>query len=285
MKKTKQAQKDFTFAQLPHNRTEVFVDCYKMRFGTLLCIGLIILAFSLPLLGAEIFTDIVGTSLYTRMLEGELTKDEFLSAMSSLRVFVALLDIPCWVVFSVGLSGITRIVRQLAWGEPVFFFNDFAQGVKESVGRFIAVFAICSVLNFVSVFFTNWLSELSIIAYAPMVLLIFVVLPVGLWMLAQSTVYNVGFKKAFSNGIAFYGKNILQTLGFIAVACLVSVLKLIAALIVKYVTFLVVIVVFTPAYALFLFLFCSSVFDRYINRENFPDYYDKGVYRMDSPLK
>lgn len=285
MKKLKQSQQDFTFAQLPHNRTEVFVDCYKMRWGTILVIGLFVLLFCLPLLCAEIFTDIVGTSIYDRLLKGEITETEAIASLNSLRVLVALIDIPCWACLAVGLAGTTRVIRQLAWGEPIFFFSDFKQGIKESSLRFVAIFAICALLNFVREFCQRWLSSISILSLVPFVLLIFIVLPVALWMLSQSTIYKVSFGRSFSNGIAFYGKTLLQTLATVVVACLAWFITLISAIIVKYVLFVLVIVLLVPAYLMFWFLFSSSVFDQYINKTNYPDFYDKGVYRLDTPVK
>lgn len=285
MKKLKQSQQDFTFAQLPHNRTEVFVDCYKMRWGTILVIGLFVLLFCLPLLCAEIFTDIVGTSIYDRLLKGEITETEAIASLNSLRVLVALIDIPCWSCLAVGLAGATRVIRQLAWGEPIFFFSDFKQGVKESSLRFVVIFAICALLNFVREFCQRWLSSIFILSLVPFVLLIFIVLPVALWMLSQSTIYKVSFCRSFSNGIAFYGKTLLQTLATVVVACLAWFITLISAIIVKYVVFALVIVLLVPAYLIFWFLFSSSIFDQYINKTNFPDFYDKGVYRLDTPVK
>lgn len=285
MKKLKQSQQDFTFAQLPHNRTEVFVDCYKMRWGTILVIGLFVLLFCLPLFCAEIFTDIVGTSIYDRLLKGEIPETEAIASLNSLRVLVALIDIPCWACLAVGLAGATRVIRQLAWGEPIFFFSDFKQGIKESSLRFVVIFAICALLNFVREFCQRWLSSISILSLVPFVLLIFIVLPVALWMLSQSTIYKVSFGRSFSNGIAFYGKTLLQTLATVVVACLAWFITLISAIIVKYVVFVLVIVLLVPAYLMFWFLFSSSVFDQYINKTNFPDFYDKGVYRLDTPVK
>lgn len=285
MKKSKQSQQDFTFAQLPHNRAEVFVDCYKMRWGTILGIGLIILLFCLPLLCAEMFTDVVGTSIYDRMQKAEITETEAIAALNSLRVLVALIDIPCWTCLAVGIAGVTRIIRQLAWGEPIFFFSDFKQGIRDNAWRFVAIFAICALLNFMREFCQRWLTDISVLAFVPFVLLIFVLLPVALWMLAQSTIYKVGFAKSFSNGVAFYGKTILQTLATVVVACLMWFITLISAIIVKYVVFVSVIVLLVPTYWMFWFLFSSSIFDQYINKTQFPDFYDKGVYRLDAPVK
>lgn len=284
-KTTKQAQQDFTFAQLPHNRAEVFADCYKMRFVTILCLGLVMLLFCLPLFGVQLFTDIVGNSIYDRLLKGELTDAEATSSLNSLRVLTSVIAIPCWVCFAVGLSGVMRIIRQLAWGDPVFFFSDFRQGIKDSVGRFVAVFAICATLNFVQVFCVRWLSGLSVIAYAPSVLLVVVALPAAVWMSLQTVVYNVKFGKCFTNAIAFYGRTIFQTLGLVLLACAVWAVTLIASLMVKYIVFAVIVVLVLPAYLLTSFLFASGVFDKFLNKESFPDYYDKGVYRMDSPEK
>lgn len=284
MKKRKQAQSDFTFEQLPHNRKEVFFDCIRLHWKMLLCLGLISLLFALPVIACEAFTDIVWSSIYVRLTNGEITQDAATAYLSSLRVFSAMLSVVGWLIFSVGLAGIARVIRQLAWGEPIFFVSDFVQGIRQNVGKYLAVFGICAVVKFASTFFTEWFAETSLLAYIPFVLLACFFMPIGLWILSQVAVYQVSFGKACTNAMAFFGDGIWQTTIFTLLACAPSLLSL-ASAVVKYVTIVVAIVVTLPLYCLCWFLFCSATFDRYINSGSFAELYDKGVYRLDSPVK
>lgn len=285
MKKTKQAQSDFTFAQLPHNRKEVFIDCIKLHWKLLLCLGLILLLFCVPIIGTEAFKDIVWSSIYSRLTNGEITQDQATAYLSSLQVLAALIDIFGWAIFSVGLSGVARIVRQLAWGEPIFFASDFTQGIKQNVGRFVAVFAICAAAKFAEVFFKQWFAQVTIAAYIPLVLFVCGVLPIGLWILAQTVVYDVTLGKACGNATAFLGKNLWQTMLFVLSICAVELLSFVSSAVLKYVVLVIIIVVILPLYCLMWFLFCSVTFDKFINANNFKELYDKGVYRLDSPVK
>lgn len=283
-KKTQQAKQDFTFAQLPHNRKEVFFDCIKMQWKTLLLLGVIALAFCLPLVATEFFVDSVWASLYQRFNSGAITEDELQVSLKSLQVLKSLISVLCWTVFAVGVSGIARVVRQLAWGDPIFFGSDFAQGIRQNVGKFAIVFAICAAVDFLSVFMQQWFSSTTVLAYLPFVLLCCFVFPVSLWVLSQTAVYKVKFGKAFKNGMAFFGKNIWQTMIFVLLFGCVKLVTLMAATVWKYVVCASFALLF-PLYCLAWFLVCSHSFDEFINKNEFQELYDKGVYRMDSPAK
>ena len=70
MKKRQVAKSDFTFAQLPHTRREVFFDCLKLRFGTIVLCGLMLLLFALPLLSVYAVRDVVLLSVYRSLADG-----------------------------------------------------------------------------------------------------------------------------------------------------------------------------------------------------------------------
>lgn len=281
MRRVKQAKQDYTFAQLPHNRKEVFFDCLKMRFGTVICIGLLLLASSLPLLCIGIFKDVVTSNIYARFVANEITEIQAEAYLNSLDVFAAILSVVGWVAFSLGLAGAVRIIRQLIWGEPVFFWSDFSQGIKQNAGKYVAIFAIVAVVNLISVICIRWLNNVPIVNYIPLVVLIVIVFPIGFYVLAQSAVYDVKFGKSIANGIAFFGKTIWQTLCFALIAIAFGLLRFIPAIIVKYVVIVVCETILLPMYVMAGMLFCCSVFDKYLNANAYPELYDKGVYRMD----
>lgn len=281
MKKRKQASSDFTFAQLPHNRKEVFFDCLKLRFGTVVCCGLLLLLFLLPVLAVEAAYDIVQLSIYNSVVDGTLSEMQAAVYSGELQIYTSLAQAVCMCIFAVGLAGTVRVLRQLVWGEPIFFWVDFKRGIRQNAARFVAVFAICALTNVLSVLCSTMLDDMPIIGYIPLGALIFVVVPVALFVLSQSTVYDVGFGKAISNGLAFYGKRLWQTLLFTALIVAVALTRFAPISVLKYLLLILCTVFLLPMYVMAWLLVSYGVFDETINKENYPELFDKGVYRLD----
>lgn len=281
MKKSKQASSDFTFAQLPHNRKEVFFDCLKLRFGTVVCCGLLLLLFLLPLIAIEITYDIVNLNIYNSLIGGQMSEMQATLYKNELQLYTSLAQTVCLGIFAVGLAGVARILRQLVWGEPIFFWVDFKRGIRQNAARFVSVFAICALANVASVLCSTMLDEMPIVGYIPLGALIFAVVPIALFVLSQSAVYNVGFGKAISNGLAFYGKRLWQTLLFTALALIVGLSRLAPISALKYLLMLLCTVFLLPMYIMAWLLVSCNVFDEVLNRDNYPELFDKGVYRLD----
>lgn len=280
MKKLKKAASDFTFAQLPHNRKEVFFDCLKLRFGTIVCCGLLLLLFALPLVATEIVYDVVQLDIYNGFVDGSLTEAQASMYSGELQIYASLVQIVGWCVFAVGLSGIVRVLRQLIWGEPIFFWTDFKRGIKQNALRFVEVFAVAAIVNAASVACSAFLGG-SFVGYVPYGVLIFFVIPLGLFVLAQSAVYDVGLGKATTNALAFYGKRLWQTLLFTAISLLFALLHLMPISAVKYLLVSLCSVFLLPMYIMAWLLAACNAFDEIINKDKFPELYDRGVYRLD----
>ena len=281
MKKHKASKTDFTFANLPHTRTEVFFDVIKMRFSTLLFLGLLALVFALPLIVADFIFGIVHLNVFGSLASGAITNEQAGLYKSELNVLCSAVKIPLYAVYSVGLSGSVRIIRQLVWGEPIFFRYDYKTGIKQNCLRYV-VLALCfGVCNFVSVLCSEFL-PVETIAFLPYGAMLFFVMPIILYSAAQSAVYTVKTIKSFKNGLSLYCKSPFKTLIFVAVPASFKLFDLMKASFGKYLIVSLLIVVITPLYVMAWLLVSFGVFDRYINAENYPDLYDKGIYRMDS---
>lgn len=280
MKKLKKAPADFTFAQLPHNRKEVFFDCIKLRFGTIACCGLLLLLFALPLIAAEIVYDVVQLNIYNGFVDGTFSEAQASMYSAELQIYVSLAQIVGWSIFAVGLSGTVRVARQLIWGEPIFFGVDFKRGIKQNALRFAGVFMAASVVNAACVACAAFLGG-SFVGYVPYGILIFFVIPLALFVLSQFAVYDVGFGKATTNALAFYGKRLWQTLLFTAIVLLFALIHLMPISAVKYLLVSLCTVFLLPLYIMAWLLVSCNAFDEILNKENFPELYDRGVYRLD----
>ena len=133
MKRMKCATKDFTEADLPSNRKEMFFDCYKQQFPLILRLGFLCLLLLLPMLVVLFFRDLYVLSAL-ESLEKQ-TPENVAEIYTSANVVFGLMEMAAAEIFFVLLSGIMQIVRQLCWGEPVFFADDFKRGLKENALR------------------------------------------------------------------------------------------------------------------------------------------------------
>lgn len=279
MRKQKQASRDFGVEQLPHNRKEVFADCFRVQFSTLLKLGAILLLFALPLIFCYSFT---GVTLAGMQELGELSEEEIVAYQMLSRLMLNIINIPCFAIFAVGLSGVMYVIRQLAWGENLFFRQDFWHGVKLNWKTYVLWFVLFGVISTLNTYITMALGGLAqgFVSALPVGVLWMILVPVGLWMACQTVIYDIKFAKNFYNGFCLYCKCFLVTLLALAGTAIVPILvSFVGGLIV-----IIVILVYMLALPIGLlgwFLYCNSMFDTYINAKEYPQIFGKGIYKLD----
>ena len=276
--KQKVAKTDFSEQNLPHNRKEVFFDCVKLYWQKLLLLGLIMLACAVPLLTASAVCDTVQQGLSRQLEDGVIDKVAYNGQTAWLRFAEALIDIPCYVIVCVGLSGTVRVTRQMIWAEPLFFANDFADGIKQNWLTFCLCGFLVSLLNVYLAFAES--SGGGLPAYLPLGVVTIVVLPTALWMMAASSVYNIGIGKNITNYFVLYIKTPFVTWLFVALFASVAIPGLIGFVALRCIFLAVFIVVLLPAFVMLWQLVSYSYFDKFINKQAYPEIVDKGIWRL-----
>lgn len=276
--KQKVAKTDFSEQNLPHNRKEVFFDCVKLYWQKLLLAGLIMLACAVPLLTVSAVCDTVQQGLSRQLADGVIDKVAYNGQTAWLRFAEALIDIPCYVIVCVGLSGTVRVTRQMIWAEPLFFANDFADGIKQNWLTFCLCGFLVSLLNVYLAFAES--SGGGLPAYLPLGVVTIVVLPTALWMMAASSVYNIGIGKNITNSFVLYIKTPFVTWLFVALFASVAIPGLIGFVALRCIFLAVFIVVLLPALVMLWQLVCYSYFDKFINKQAYPEIVDKGIWRL-----
>lgn len=276
--KQKVAKTDFSEQNLPHNRKEVFFDCVKLYWQKLLLLGLIMLACAVPLLTASAVCDTVQQGLSRQLEDGVIDKVAYNGQAAWLRFVEALIDIPCYVIVCVGLSGTVRVTRQMIWAEPLFFANDFADGIKQNWLTFCLCGFLVSLLNVYLAFAES--SGGGLPAYLPLGVVTIVVLPTALWMMAASSVYNIGIGKNITNSFVLYIKTPFVTWLFVALFASVAIPGLIGFVALRCIFLAVFIVVLLPAFVMLWQLVSNSYFDKFINKQAYPEIVDKGIWRL-----
>ena len=278
MRKQKQASRDFGVEQLPHNRKEVFADCFKVQFPTLLKLGGILLLFALPLIFAYIFNQIALEAVYLEYGEEEFGAYQFVGQLT-----LNLINIPCFAIFAVGLSGVMYVIRQLAWGENLFFRQDFWHGVKLNWKTYVLWFVLFGIIRMLNTFISATLGGVAqgFVSALPLGVLWMIIVPAGLWMMCLTVVYDIKFTKNFYNGFCLYCKTFLVSLLALAGVAVVPVLLAFVGYIFINLIVFVLYLLALPIGLLGWFLYCNSVFDTYINATEYPQIVGKGIYKLD----
>lgn len=263
---------DYAKASLPRYRRVQFLDCFKMNYLLIFKCGLMLLLFFTPLIAFSFFADFYYVSLMSNATEEiaqtQLVYDYLLNIGLILFSFIALL----------GITGAIYVLRNFIWGEGIFFGSDFARGIKQNAGKNIAFAAIFS-LFYALAFFVFSLFPDAIISLIPIIIFAFIFLPVYFWIISLNNFYDSKWTSLLRNGLFFYVRTIgWSLLGSLMLVGLVGLLFIPFELIwVKYIILIVYVVFLLPIILLIMVLYATSRFDEFINKDNYPDYYLRGL--------
>ena len=281
-RKPKVAKIDFTEASLPHSRRDVFRDVLKNRWKDLLKLGALLLLFSLPLLVFGAVGEINAANIYAEYKNGAISAETCASEVAASNGAFALIKIIGYIIFSVGIAGSARVLRQIIWDEPLFFSEDFKDGIKIYGGQFALAMFLYGLCAYTAVFFS---SATNGILYAiALGLGVFILLPAMFFWLSERTVYASRIGENIRNGFMFYVRTLFKSIGMLLLAFLPFILEYVLEFfglynfIFKYSYLLICTFLFLPLGIMLWLLYTYSVFDKYINAELFPEILHKGFY-------
>ena len=285
--KGKRANKDFSAEGLPHNRKEVFFDLLKIRYPMILLLGLVLLVFATPLIISSFIGDSMAAGILADYNDGVYTEKQAIDLIYSLRNTVNVINVPCLIVLAIGLAGVMRIIRQLIWGEGVFFTQDLFEGIKLNWPIYVMVSALAGFVIFtVGLVIPSGQSTIvGVILSAAQFAAVAVFLPVAMFVLTQAQIYTNPFFTYARNGFLFFIKKLIPTLVFMFAFYLPFITDYLSGALLKLIL-LIVYFIFVAVPALMAwFLFSCSVFDEFINKDCYRQIYDKGVYRTENDRK
>lgn len=285
-RKPKVAKIDFTEASLPHSRRDVFRDVLKNRWKDLLKLGALLLLFSLPLLVFGAVGEINAANIYAEYKNGAISAETCASEVAASNGAFALIKIIGYLIFSVGIAGSARVLRQIIWDEPLFFSEDFKDGIKIYGGQFALAMFLYGLCAYTAVFFS---SATNGILYAiALGLGVFILLPAMFFWLSERTVYASRIGENIRNGFMFYVRTLFKSIGMLLLAFLPFILEYVLEFfglynfIFKYSYLLICTFLFLPLGIMLWLLYTYSVFDKYINAELFPEILHKGFYPLET---
>lgn len=261
---------------LPHNRKEVFFDLLahrKMHLFTLSCFVFML------------FIPLAGELLYFNYLESAAITSDQSEYLFSLVFYSMLIMLPCMLVGFLGLAGGFYVMKKMVWQEGINISVDFFQGIKENWKHALLNGALFGLILFGLVVGGSYLY-----IFAPVtpiwsgigigaLILVFLFLGMVICLNFTQDVYYVNnYLITLKNSFRFlalinwkiflvflFSTGVVVALGFFNMITLVIGLFLFAVL-------------NSMAIALHT-LISHEAFDKYINKENYPEMVGKGLYK------
>ena len=284
-KKVKFANSDYLYSSLPNTRKDAFKDVYKHNFLTILKCGVALLVSIIPVLLFSIFMDVGRLG----MTPAHYSEEDLAVTLLLWHVVRGIGFTLLLVIVVIAISGIMRVLKLVIYQEGVDFFYDFKVGIKESFSSMLVFYLIYMVIYNA----TNYLRLIFLSQYVGLVvLLIFFLLftPMLMWAYLSITIYQTKFWEYTKNSLFFF----MKTIGFSYLFILAIIWPFILSSLVadglisipispfyiatKNVIFIVMSLFYYPCVIIITLLFASSKFDKYINKDNYPEIYRKGLY-------
>lgn len=263
------------FESLPKNYRELFFDTLKQNWRTFFLVGLISLLFFLPTLVFMFLNDYYFLSISSN-------ESYTLAEVDALRITAAnYFNIGASVgivIACIGISGLSRVNLFLSREEGVFFFQDFNKGVKQNTKNNIVFFIIYAILIYFSFFVTNNIAGNMFLLFLPFALVQTIFFPLLLINVETTSIYSWSIKDSFRNAFIIYIKNFVFVLIFSTLFTSILLLNLIQHIVIKYISFVLFIVIIYPLLAISFRVFMNRALDRDINKKNYPEIYKKGIY-------
>lgn len=272
--KPKTAKADFEASMLPSTRREVFFDVVKLHFPKLVVCGVISLLFTLPFLFTAMARDGLQATLYQGSLSGDQDGETALVYLTTYQNVIALVEIPCFLLLSVGLAGLARVVKRFAWEEPVRVGGDFVKGIAQNWKHYL----LLGLLTGLAQFACRYAAQLSAGAWGilPALLLALALGPVAAFLTVTIAVYDLRFSGHTRYALLLYGRNAPKTL-LAAGLCFLPFVPQLLPNVYCHTIGRLVSGLMIPLVMLAWFLFAFSCLDRDINREQYPELVDRGL--------
>lgn len=278
LKKTKKAAKDYEKSMLPQSRQAVFFDVVKLQWRKLLGAALIMLVAAIPLLLIAVYED---TYLLTFVENPDIPQEAVPALAAPLHIFCAVLSAPCILLFFLGLSGVIRVVRQLAWEENAMVLPDFMVGIRQNWKQFLPaglLFGLGYALAKI-----GWYNALAVqnnsvwIQGIPLGLLIFLIAPLAACSIVVISVYSNSFWGNLKLSAFVYLKNPLKTVFCMLLAFGPGVaVWLIPVLQIQLIGAIPAMLVFTLGLLAWV-LFIYNQLDKHYNAQQYPELVGKGI--------
>ena len=263
---------EYSKSMLPRTRKAQFGDVFKNSYITILRCGFILLAFFIPMIAASIFMDFYYLSILANVTEG-LTETILIwnYIFNGAIVLTSLIAV-------LGVTVVIRIIRNLIWGEGSFLKDDFVNSIKQNSLRNILFTLVIGALYCLTYYLFTFLSY-DLASYLAIGIFGVIFVPFYFWALLINNTYDMKNGDLIKNSLFFY----LKTFGFSFIGLLMTISYLGVLFIplnfiyIKYSVVVILIIFVYPIMLLVFVLFSTAKFDYFINKDNYKDYYLRGL--------
>ncbi len=286
MKKRKKISQyeSFTEANLPHTRPQVFLSVYKTRALFIFEISLLLALFCLPLFIWSIIIRLYIDNIPNGLLEdmsnkADILKDVFMWTMIKNGVNILLFG-----VAGIGFGGAIHVLQKLVWNQ-LAMLSDFFEGMKKNIAKYIFWGILLGISFFIFEFVVSGMPLTNLNTFVRMLLYGLAFLQLVLfaifisYLFLQNEYYYLDPFHIVTNAFKFTIKSFIPMVGFILGIMLPYFLIFIHSFVINIVaTFLFL---FLVSFGLIpLILHANYQFDKNINKDQYPEIYDRGVYRQ-----
>lgn len=260
---------------LPKNRKEVFFDFIKHRKMNLFALSTFTFMFFIPL-AVDLF--------YFNYLEAIAVANEKYEYLFSLIFYSMLIMIPLMILGFIGLTGAFYVTKKMVWQEGIMLASDFFRGIKENWLHGFINGLIFGLLLFGLVVGGSYLfifapigaiwKGIGIGALILIFLFFGMVFPLEF---AQAVYYSNSYFVTLKNSFAFLGLlnwrifvTFILSTGVVVTLASLNMVTLIIGMFLFAILNSVVILLYT--------LFAHHAFDKYINKDHYPEMVNKGLY-------
>ncbi len=273
-----QKHKDVTI-NLPINYWQLFKFTYRTNITLLFKISITLALFAIPLFTALYFRGVITTGITKQSAPADLTKN-----LMSFQGWYGFVVLAAFLILSIGICGVSYVMKRQLRNEGVMFFRDFRTGIKKNCLAFLGItflyFGFLAILNYVLNLF--WFK--SEIPYYPILLVIFIIISVLVFMMwTLAVMINMNYKCGF---FMLLKSSFLLTFArfpHLLLSLICSVAPLIVTVTIGYVPVLFAAMVIYIAIGfghstLLISLINFYIFDELINKRQFPEAYRKGLF-------
>lgn len=274
---------DFKVSELPSTRWGLLKDSYLHQWRIILSGSLLLALFILPLICLYfVLSNLIGAL--------DPSAVNYHQSVFSLFFYLGLALIPFTMILYVGLSGSFSLAKRLSFLEGTLTTSDFFRGLKANWRRALIMGLIVGIALYGAGIGSLYLllfvsSSPWIIGFGIGVLIFIAMVSVsaGHYFLLEECIYDNPLSASIKNAFLFT----FMRLPINALFVLLSPGIFIALMLINSITAYIgmaLSIFLSLAFILPFVIYANSLFDKFINREHYPELFRKGLYTKEDTL-
>ena len=276
MKKEHIRETDYQQSERPNTRLAQFFDIAKHRFVEVLKLSLLQTVFNMPL---------IGTIITFYMFVRNVTS---INSLMTVFIITAGCLFISMISSFVGLTGLFHCFKKMIYAEgedaSSSFFTGLVQNWKKGlvIGLIVGLSLSLAVIGcfFFYYYLSAYNTAIAGFGIAVLVIQAMVVLMIGYYSIAQIVMYENNLRYVLKNSFIFALMRFHYNLPLFILHPGIIIALMVIMEITMYVA-IALIIIFIAFGGLIWSLNCIGAFDKFVNKENYPDYYRKGLNKED----